>query len=553
VVTSSCAVVVATGLFIAYLRVSRTGAENSDEANILLMAADMLHGNVMLSGWMMSDVSFYTTELPQYALLEHVFGVCLETAHIGAAMTYTLVVLLGAALAAGRRDRVPAAERTMRAVLAAGLMIAPQLGAGVFILLLSVGHIGSAVPLMLTWLVIDRLAEGAAGGWRRWLVPVVVAILLAWSLIADSLILVAGIVPLAAVCLLRASRAFGMPPRRTSGTPRGWASRAWLVASLRAARQDLLLAAAAGTAYGLAAAVEWLLRVSGAFDVLIVTYRLAPPGEWPEHAWVTMLGWLALFGAKPGGSWPETAFALLHLIGVALVFVAMCLVARRFLRGADLIDQVLLVAIVLNVALYIPSTLASASVLNAREFAVALPFGAALAARRLAAPILASARSGRASHWTRGIAATVLAGYLAGLGYAAAQPAVPPANQQLADWLVAHQLRYGIGGYWQASSVTLASNLRVTIRAVMPRMLLRYLWECKFGWYNPNANTATFLVTDSGSGFTDNWIPNPAAIAGYGQPAGIYRVGTYTVYVWPHENLLRGPRYYQTRRLRSPA
>jgi hypothetical protein len=87
----------------------------------------------------------------------------------------------------------------------------------------------------------------------------------------------------------------------------------------------------------------------------------------------------------------------------------------------------------------------------------------------------------------------------------------------------------------------------------MPRMLLRYLWECKFGWYDPNANTATFLVTDSGSGFTDNWIPNPAAIAGYGQPAGIYRVGTYTVYVWPHENLLRGPRYYQTRRLRSPA
>jgi len=176
-VTFSVVAVIVAGLFVAYLRISSTGAENSDEANILLQASDMLHGNLLLSGWMLSDVSFYTTELPQYALLEHVFGLRLETAHIGAAMTYTIVVLLAAALAAGRRVRVPAAERTMRAALAAGIMIAPQLGVGVFILLLSVGHIGSAVPLLLTWLVIDRQPESTAGGWRDWLVPVAVAAL----------------------------------------------------------------------------------------------------------------------------------------------------------------------------------------------------------------------------------------------------------------------------------------------------------------------------------------------------------------------------------------
>ena len=46
-------------LFVAYLMVSRTYPENSDEANILLMAWDMLHGNVLLHGWYLSDVSFY--------------------------------------------------------------------------------------------------------------------------------------------------------------------------------------------------------------------------------------------------------------------------------------------------------------------------------------------------------------------------------------------------------------------------------------------------------------------------------------------------------------
>ena len=29
----------------------------------------MLHGNLMRSGWTLSDVSFYTTELPEYVLV----------------------------------------------------------------------------------------------------------------------------------------------------------------------------------------------------------------------------------------------------------------------------------------------------------------------------------------------------------------------------------------------------------------------------------------------------------------------------------------------------
>ena len=30
----------------------------------------MLHGNLLLHDWWVSDVSFYTTELPQYAAIE---------------------------------------------------------------------------------------------------------------------------------------------------------------------------------------------------------------------------------------------------------------------------------------------------------------------------------------------------------------------------------------------------------------------------------------------------------------------------------------------------
>ena len=207
-------------LFLAYLRVSRTYPENSDESNDLLMAWDMLHGNVLLHGWYLSDVSFITTELPQYALLVWLFGLHTDTAHIAAAMTYTLVVILSVLLARGRVSR---REARPRMLLTAGLMFAPQLGVGVFVLLLSLGHIGTAVPLLLTWLVIDRAGPArGAGGWGaprsggfRGVVPPgstgtgPVGLLLTWVLIADPLVLLVGVVPLVAVCALRVARDAG--------------------------------------------------------------------------------------------------------------------------------------------------------------------------------------------------------------------------------------------------------------------------------------------------------------------------------------------------------
>ena len=232
-------------LFVAYLQVSRTYPENSDESNDLLMAWDMLHGNVLLHGWYLSDVSFITTELPQYVLLVWLFGLHTGTAHIAAAMTYTLVVLLAVLLARGRVSRREAGPRML---LTAGLMFAPQLGVGVFVLLLSLGHIGTAVPLLLTWLVIDRAGPG------RWYVPVLAGLLLTWVLVADPLVLLVGVVPLVAVCAVRVARELSLAQRQDGREP-GWARE-----SLRAHWCELSLAVAAILAQGLASVIGRLLR-----------------------------------------------------------------------------------------------------------------------------------------------------------------------------------------------------------------------------------------------------------------------------------------------------
>ena len=514
-------------LFVAYLQVSRTYAVNSDSANIMLMSWDMLHGNVLLHGWYLSDVSFYPTELPQYAMLEGLLGLHADTAHIAAAMTYTLAVIFAVLLARGPRDRAPGRAAWPRMALTGGLMIAPQLGVGVFVLLLSVGHIGTAVPLMLTWLVIDWAATRP-----RWFIPVIVGLLLTWVLVADPLVLVVGIVPLVAVCGMRVLRAVlsARPPDRG--------------AALQASWYEVSLAAAAILAYGLADLVNRLLSASGGFILHPLGYQLAPLHTWPKHAWVTGEGLLALFGAKPQGPAVELAFALLHLVGVALVAWAICRVVRRFVSWPDLVSQVLLLAIVLNVLVYIPSTLADATDLNAREFAVVLPFGAVLAGRVLAEPLTTRLRGGevdvlgwlRGRRWRAGLASALAVGYLASLGYAAAQPSVPSANAQLATFLTEHHLTNGISGYWQSSIVTVGSDGAVTVRAVQPS-LRPYLWETKGSWYDQRA---TFLVTENQAGYFNHFQPSASALAALGPPARTYHVGPYTVLVW-NKNLLSSP------------
>jgi hypothetical protein len=135
---------VATGLlFLGYLRVSWTVAATSDGAAQALQARDILAGNWLLHGWTVSDVSFYTTELPEYVLVELIRPLGAGVIHVAAATTYTLLVLAAFALA---RGPARGTEGMVRGVLAAGIMLAPQLGYGAFVLLLSPDHVGTQVP-----------------------------------------------------------------------------------------------------------------------------------------------------------------------------------------------------------------------------------------------------------------------------------------------------------------------------------------------------------------------------------------------------------------------
>ena len=500
-------VLAAIGLFVLYLRQSASVPLSSDGASIVLQARAVLHGNLLLHNWRLADVTFYTTELPQYVLIESVLGLSAWVVHTGAALTYTLLVLLAAWLAKG-----PAHGRAgwARALLAAGIMVAPQLSA-TQIVLLSPDHTGTAVPVLVTWLVIDAVTPDRHRA-ARWVVPLVIFVVLAWTMIADSIVLVTCIAPLVLVVLLRSVKRGARPVSR------------WY---------ELSLAGAAAAAGGLGLAAPRLISALGG-------YRQAPVesgttvAALQHQSWVTLQAVLELFGANMYDARPaiEAVFVWLHLAGAIAVVCALGLALGRLYRFQDLVIPVFAVAIVLNVAAYMFSSHAL-DILGAREIAAVLPLGAVLAGRLLAEPLLAAVgKARRAKPWLWSASAVIAAGYLGTLAYAAAQPPAPPANQALADWLVAHGLTDGLAGYWQANSTTLASGGRVQVSGVTVAPdgeVVPYEWEAEDTNYDPSRHDATFMVAGGPSQLP--WAQS-AALRTFGAPRHTYSYDGYTIMVW---------------------
>ena len=491
-----------SGLFVLYLRQAMTWRVDSDAAANAMQAWDMLHGNVLLHGWWLSDVAFYTTELPEYVLVEAVRGLRPDVVHVCSALTYTLLVLLAALLAKGRAH---GREGIVRALLAAGIMLAPGIFRGTDALLGAPNHTGTGVPVLLILLLLDR-AEGWQDRKLRWLVPAAACLMLTWAQVADPVVTYAAAAPLTLVGVGRASAALICRRFR----PREWG-------------YDLALAAAGAGSVPLAEASLAAIRSAGGFSVAPLSGPLLGGlASVPAHAQVTGEAVLVLFGADFFGqpSRVGTALALLHLAAVTVAALALLAGLRDFFGRLDRVGQVLVAGTVIMLGAAVFGTRVP-NVSFAHEIAIVLPFSAVLAGRLLGGPLI-RARLEPAL-------AVVLAVYLGALCYAAAGAPAPPQNQAAADWLVAHDLTYGLGGYWQSSSVTLASGGRVTVAPLAFGAAAARHWEANAAWYDPRSHYANFVITKA---------PSAANWPGFGRPVRTYHYGPYTIMVWRRNLLL---------------
>ena len=296
---------------------------------------------------------------------------------------------------------------------------------------------------------------------------------------------------------------------------------------------ELALGAAALVSVAASAVFTAFIRQLGGFTLEPPPSVFSSVTSMAGHFWWTVQGVLALFGADffTLRVKPSTGLVLLHLAGLALAVIAVVLGVRRFLRGDDLIANVLTASVLINVTFYMFSTV-PVSIYSGREIAWVAPAGAALAGRLLAGPVIAR-RLGP-------LLGVIGLGYLVALGYGVTRPQRPAEGQNLAGWLAAHHLRYGLSGYGFGPTTTLASGGKVRLIQLtwLPRRVRPGPEEWRPGWYRASEHDATFVVAPVKPNAADPFTRGQVA-AIFGPPARVYRFAGQFIIMTYDKNLLK--------------
>jgi hypothetical protein len=483
-------------LFAFYLRISLTAYMTSDGANNALQAWDMLHGHLLLHGWIIGDATYYTFELPVLAFTEIFFGLGDLASHAASALTYLIVTVSAVALAlTGSRGLARVARCGVVVVVLAAVF---HVGAYAASLLLGPpDHTGTSAFLLVSFLLIDRLPA-------RWYTsPLLLAILCAGQ-VGDATVRYVAVPAVVVVCGYR------------------------VVAARSVRTGDAANALAAAVSVPLAYAVRAVMVHFGAYQMVAPKTAISPPGRWPHNAALAWDALRVLFGAEFGSGSSSLVRDAGYILGLACLLAAAAGLARVVWtwRTASRAEQLLCAAIAINLSAYVVSTIPVPG--NPYEVVAVLPCGAVLAARACVPAHIGTLRAGL----TVGLA-TIAA--LLPLTAAAVQPAAVVPTAPLSAWLSAHGLTYGLAGYWSSSATTLNTGNGVQLRAVAMRgrQVIRYDWETDTSWFDASRHDATFVIVDLvGHGLS------PSAESYFGKPVKIEHVAHWAILIY-HKNLLR--------------
>jgi hypothetical protein len=500
----------AAALFALFLRISLGDAPTSDPANNALQAWDLLHGHLLLHGWILGDVTFYTFELPLIALVEIFFGLHTITVHVAEALVYVIVTALAVAVAVtGSRG----GARVARAGVVAAVLAAPALVASdMWIPLGFPDHTGTTVFFLVPFLLIDLSgsSRGGSGGSsppepaERFTAPLVAVILCAGQ-ISDVTVRYVAVPAIVVVCGYR------------------------VLVSGKFRSGDAANVVAAVVSVPLSLAVRAIMKHWGAYVMVSPKTKIAPVAHWQHNAALTWYAVRMLFGISGGPVTHPRPLGVAAVFGVCCLLLAVAGMVRvgwRW-RTARRAEQLLLVVIVLNIVVYAISTLPTPR--TPHDLVVVLPAGAILGARALVPRRITGRLTALAAAGVAAVAALLPLSWAA----AARAPQVP-AYAVLATWLEDHGLHYGLSGYWDGSSVTLQSGGAVQVRTVhlVDGAIRPFPWETNTLWYDPATHYANFVVIDL---INIDLVPQAARY--FGQPVSSHHVGGWEVLIYNHNVL----------------
>jgi hypothetical protein len=493
---------------------------NSDAANNLLAAADIAHGNRLLSGWLMAPDNYIPEDLLFYVVGVWLAGLRPVLLYVVPAFTWAALTLTCAVLVL-RRTPWPSALSGLLVV--ATLMGLPVLAGNPEMTVISQVpvHFVTVLYGLLCFLLADAMIRARPPGAAA--AAASLCALIAMAAFGDPMALPITVAPLMLAALL-----FGV------GRVRPWRQAAVagsVVAGLVVAR----------------IALRWV-EAAGGFEATRIEARFADFWHLGFNLALAIQTLFAEVGANIFGKALNTsptdgaAIGLLRLPFVLLMLAAAALAGARLVaawraprdagavrpRDGDYLDLLLLSAFVFTIAAMVSSSV-TFDIYSRRYMIPSVIYGTALLARNVpSGPVLrgylAAAAVGSAVFTAAALAHTPRAPVF-----------VVPQQAALIARLEALGVDEGFGPYWDSSIVTVVTRGRVRILAVQPSgaEVRPYLWFMPRQAYAAAAakRDGRFVVIVT-PGTDPSLFTEAQALGTFGRPVSRETVGDYVLDVF---------------------
>lgn len=506
------------------LNQSKMTPVNSDGVQNVMEISSILHGNILLKGWVLPSDNFYLSDNFYFLATRLLLGKTIAAIYTATFLIYLTVVLTAAGIVLiSTRDIRSRVIGLGAVVFYLGAPGSDGLGPVVFV---GAQHIAELAFCLLAWLALGAVQTATC---RRRVVQSAVLYAIAGFVlfVSDPIGTVVFFLP----TLIGLSLAFltDAGRRRVHGGLIGLT-----IVMFVGARLFLATIPALG---GFATASD--------FSLYFVN-----PADLGKNAEGLFFGLLNLSGAYFLGEPMQratTIVSLIRLAGLGLVMFATIAAIRRGTTrqtGWNL-PLVVALAVLFDVAaclfsasftVYLPySVLRGGS--SVRYLTPAILFGGLLVALELPRMLdrVAMPELRRAGGGVLAIGAVAATGLYFAQGVAQwgdkSAMAQSPAKA-VGTWLLDHGLTHGVGTYWDASIVTAVSGEQVVVRAVANYRghPLPYNYISDDRWYNPD-NRPQFIIYNSNNQFEidENLIKEK-----YGQPMDTKFIDGYVVDILNH-------------------
>ncbi|KHL92664.1 hypothetical protein QW71_27960 [Paenibacillus sp. IHB B 3415] len=477
--------------FYFFNKLSWRAMPNSDYASIILEAQSFLKGNFILKNWSLTNISFYTTDLPFYVIAMFFEGFTPKLMHHVPALIYTLILVPTFFLT--NFSKLRHVSNWSGIIFVFVIICFPSI---FYINNALVGpiHIGTLLYLLIAFVCLEKYLENDEK--NAFSLYVFFAFLLL-AFIGDSLAYYIGAIPIIVV------------------------SSYFIFLKKMYIKKHITLIMNVIMAVVVSKGFSFLISYLNGFEIFDTNMRFTTYDKVDNNLSLAVEGLIKLLGADIFNH----PLSLTSLLTLAHLFVALfvlmlplsCLKnCKNYLESHDYISLLLSASMYILIIAFILSNMAID--INSTRYLVAFVlFGAIVIGRstysqlrifKISLPILILIYAVSTTQILRS--------------------EIPISSQaKLSEFLIANNLNYGYSSFWASNIVTVESNDRVKVRAIseVEGELRPFNWFSEQNWYKENT---TFLILNAvGSNLTYN-----TAVNQFGIPNQNLSFEEYDILVW---------------------